>query len=137
MKKHLSLPFIPLNTNLALLLLRLWLGFSLFIRHGIEKFSHFSTMKQHFPDPLHVGTGLSLSFALVSDGICSVLVMAGLFSRIATLVIVLNLLVVFVTLHHLTFGEDHAELVYLYLGGFLALLAAGPGKFSLDHKFKL
>ena len=94
-------------------------------------------MKQHFPDPLHVGTGLSLSFALVSDGICSVLVMAGLFSRIATLVIVLNLLVVFVTLHHLTFGEDHAELVYLYLGGFLALLAAGPGKFSLDHKFKL
>ena len=137
MKKILSLPFIPLNTDLALLLLRLWLGFSLFLRHGIEKFSHFSAMEQHFPDPLHVGAGVSLSFALISDGICSVLVMAGLFSRVAALVIVLNLLVVFITMHHLTFGEDHAELVYLYLGGFLALLVAGPGKISLDHKLKL
>jgi hypothetical protein len=31
---------------------------------GLEKLTGYSTMVQHFPDPLHVGAHFSLAFAL-------------------------------------------------------------------------
>ena len=90
-----------LNTNtggssisFGLLVLRI-AGLSLFLRHGWEKLSGYSTMVQHFPDPIHVGAHAGLAFALLSDGICSVLVLIGLATRPAAAVIVTNLLVAF------------------------------------------
>lgn len=95
MKKILLFSFIPINVDVALLILRLWMGLGLFAKHGIEKFSNFSQMQQHFPDPLHVGSTFSLTFSLISDGICSLLIMLGLATRLAALFIVLSLFVVF------------------------------------------
>ena len=134
MKKILNLSFIPANVDLALLILRLWAGISLFGKHGIEKFTNFSQMQQHFPNPLHVGVTVSLIFALISDGICSLLVMLGIATRLAALFIVINLLVVFITMHHFSFGQDHAELVYVYLGCYLTIMFAGAGKYSVDSR---
>ncbi len=136
MKKILQLNFIPANTDVALLVLRLWIGFALFAKHGIEKFANFSQMQQHFPDPLHVGSTFSLSFALLTDGICSLLIILGFATRLAALFIVINLLVVFITMHQFSFAKEHAELVYLFLGSVLSILIAGPGKYSLDQKLK-
>jgi len=91
-------------------------------------------MHQHFPDPLHIGVTPILIFSLLSDGICSLLIIVGFASRLAAFIILLNLLVVFITMHQFSFGKEHAELVYVYLGTFLALFLAGPGKYSLDSK---
>jgi putative oxidoreductase len=134
MKRIINLEFIPINTDTALLLLRLWLGISLFAQHGIEKFVNYSKWKEHFPDVIHVGSATSLTFALITDGICSLLVLAGVGTRIASLFIVINLFVVFITMHKFSFAGDHAELVYLYLGGYLAIFIAGAGKYSIDQK---
>jgi len=136
MKKILSLSFIPVNTDIALLVLRLWIGFGLFAKHGIEKFTNFSQMQQHFPDPLHLGSTISLSAALLADGICSLLIIIGLGTRLAAFVIVINLLVVFITMHEFSFAKEHAELVYLFLGTILSLFIAGPGRYSIDQKLK-
>lgn len=135
MKKLINLDFIPVNMDFALLLLRVWLGFSLFTKHGIEKFVNFSEWSQHFPDLIHVGSTPSLIFALIADGICSVLIILGLGTRIAALFISINLLVVFVLMHHFSFGDDHSELVYIYLGSFIAIVFAGGGKYSLEKYF--
>ena len=134
MKKILLFRFIPVNIDVALLILRLWMGLGLFARHGIEKFTNFSQMQQHFPDPLHVGSTFSLTFSLISDGICSLLIMAGFATRLAALVIVINLFVVFLTMHQFSFAKEHAELVYVYLGGLLTIFIAGAGKYSIDQK---
>ena len=134
MKKILQFSFIPANIDIALLILRLWMGLGLFAKHGIEKFANFSQMQQHFPDPLHVGATFSLTFALLSDGICSLLIMLGFATRLAALVIVINLFVVFLTMHQFSFAKEHAELVYIYLGGFLTIFIAGAGKYSIDQK---
>jgi putative oxidoreductase len=136
MKRILQINFIPANTDVALLILRLWMGFGLFVKHGIEKFANFSQMQQHFPNPLHAGSAFSLSFALLSDGICSLLIIIGFATRPAALFIVINLLVVFITMHQFSFAKEHAELVYLFLGAFITIFVAGPGKFSIDQKLK-
>src|ERR1700744_2854819 len=116
----------------GLLIFRVWLGVVLFAKHGLEKLLHFSALQQHFPDPIHIGPTAGLVCALVADAICSVLIALGLFTRLAALVEVINLLVVFIFMHHFSFAEEHAEVVYLYLGGYLALLFCGAGRYSVD-----
>lgn len=134
MKKFLKLSFIPQNFDFGLLLLRIFLGFSLFYKHGIEKIFSFSEMQTHFPDPLHIGATPGLIYAMLSDGICSILIILGLATRLAALMVAFNLFVVFAFLHGFSFVDGHAELVYAYLGGFLTILITGPGKYSMDNK---
>jgi len=136
MKKILQFSFIPANIDIGILVLRLWIGFALFAKHGIEKFTNFPQMQQHFPDPLHISSTLSLSFALLADGICSLLIIIGLATRLAAFVIAINLMVVFITMHQFSFGKEHAELVYLFLGSILSIFIAGPGRYSVDQKLK-
>lgn len=122
------------NTSIGLLVLRI-AGLTLFLRHGWEKLSGYSTMVQHFPDPIHVGAHAGLAFALLSDGICSVLVLFGLATRPAAAVILTNLLVAFTFVHHAAFFSDsHVELVVLYMIILVTLLFTGPGRFSIDRR---
>jgi putative oxidoreductase len=125
-----------ISTSYGLLLLRA-AALSLFLKHGWEKLSGYSTMVQHFPDPLHVGAHAGLAFALLSDGICSLLVLIGLATRPASAVILINLLVAFSFVHHAAyFSNPHVELVVLYILIFSTLLFAGPGRFSIDARLK-
>ena len=125
------------NTSVGLLLLRVFAGLSLFLKHGLEKLTGYSTMVQHFPDPIHVGPHASLAYALLSDGICSFLVVLGLATRPAAFVIVINLLTVFFIVHHAAFfTKPHVEVVWLYFAAFATLLFTGPGRFSIDARFK-
>jgi putative oxidoreductase len=121
--------------DLGLLLLRVCAGAVLFLRHGWEKPTNFDMMAAHFPDPVHIGPHASLLFALASDAICSVLVAVGLATRWASLVVLINIGVAWAFVHHFLFfgrAADHGEICALYLAIYLALLVAGPGRFSVD-----
>lgn len=122
-------------TDLGLLVLRLFCGLNLFLHHGMEKATHFSQMSRHFPDPIHLGSHASLIYALISDAICSLLVVLGLGTRVAALVVFVNIGVVFYFVHHHPFLSGNGELLLLYIGGFLALVLTGGGRYSLDRKF--
>ncbi len=127
---------IPNSTSIGLLVLRA-AGLSLFLKHGWEKLTGYSTMVQHFPDPIHVGAHAGLAFALLSDGICSMLVMIGLATRPAAAVILINLLAAFFLVHHAAyFSNGHVELVAAYIIIFAALVFTGPGRFSIDDRLK-
>ena len=130
-----KLRMLPERSDLALLLMRLGFGLSLFLKHGLEKLTGYSQMASHFPNPLGIGVHASLAYALLSDGICSVLVMLGWATRLAALLIGINLTVVFFFVHHAAFFRDgHVELVVIYLTGFVAILLAGAGRYSIDHR---
>jgi putative oxidoreductase len=123
--------------NLGLLILRVCAGLSLFLKHGLEKLTGYSTMVQHFPDPIHIGAHASLAYALFSDGICSVLVVLGLATRPAAAIILINVLTAFLFVHHAAFFSNaHAELVWVYIAVFASILLTGPGRFSLDARFE-
>jgi putative oxidoreductase len=134
MNSFLRLGFLPHFHNLSLLLLRVLVGISLFLKHGLEKITGFSEMAKHFPDPLHIGAEWSLGFALISDGLCSVLLIIGLGTRWAALFVAVNTAVAFVFVHrmHLA-GEHNGEVAWMYLAASLALFLSGAGKFSVDH----
>jgi len=135
MRNRLRMTVLPASHDAGLLALRVVGVLPLFLRHGIEKIVSFSTMAHHFPNPLHIGAVPSLIFATLSDSICSVLLVAGLATRFAALICLINISTAWALVHHFEFfgrGADHGELMVLYIAIMLTLLASGAGRYSLD-----
>jgi putative oxidoreductase len=129
----LQLHFLPASADAGLLVLRLWIGLSIFRLHGWSKLTGFSAMSHKFADPFGIGPGPSLALVVLAEFVCGFLVAVGLFSRLAALILVINLSVAFAYVHkgHLV-GPGSGEMAFIYLAGFVTILIAGPGRFSLD-----
>jgi putative oxidoreductase len=135
-KNFLALKFIPANQDIALLVLRVAIALPLLLKHGLEKVFTFSAMSVHFADPLHIGMVPSLVFAMVSDAICTTLVIVGFATRWAALITFINVFVAWTFVHQFAFfghGADHGELIVLYLGGMITIFLSGAGRYSIDH----
>ena len=120
-------------TNLALLVLRLWLGAAMFFNHGLDKLIHFKSVAPGFPDPLHIGHPVSLALVLLAEVAGSALLVIGLLTRLAALLLVIDLFVAFLMVHQTALsGSNSGELAFIYLSGFITLLIAGGGMISTD-----
>ena len=121
-------------TSLALFVLRLCLGLTMLLNHGIDKLKKFSDMSSGFPDPLHVGHTTSLALVVFAEAVCSVLLVLGLVTRFGALVNAINMGVAFfIVLKAVMSGEHSGEVAFIYLAGYVALLIAGPGRISMDE----
>ena len=131
MKKLFSTRYTENSIAFSLLLLRLALGI-LMIPHGFSKLTKFASVVKEFPDPLHLGTTISLSLVIFAEFFCAVLLVAGLMTRLVVIPLVITMGVAVFMVHNSDFlGE--AEQATLYLAGYLVLLIAGPGKVSMDR----
>ncbi len=122
------------SNNLGLLILRLIFGLVLLYGHGFGKLSTvFSGQEIHFMDPIGLGSTLSFYLAAFAEGICAILLILGLFSRFASVVLLLNFLVIF-CFHAFMIGDGFTILEprFFYLFAFVALTFTGPGRISLD-----
>ena len=120
-------------TNLALLVLRVWLGVVMLANHGFDKLSTFGEKSSNFPDPLRVGHAVSLALVVFAEFFCSLLLIIGLLTRFGAFVLAFNLTVAFIVVHHGGLSGPHSgELAFIYLAGYLALLIAGAGRYSAD-----
>ena len=127
--------FLPRSVDLALLVLRLWLGLTMLLNHGRGKLMGFSEMAGKFSDPLGVGPTVSLSMAVFAEVVCAGLLALGLLTRFAALVLIILMAVAFFFVHGRALsGPSSGELAFIYLAGFVALFLAGPGRFSIDRK---
>lgn len=135
MKKFLRLEFLPASPDLALLVLRVWLGGSMVILHGWGKLYGLLTGTSKFPDILGIGQTPALALAAFAEAICSVLIVLGLWTRLASVFLIATMGVAFTVAHELKLkGPGNGELAYIYLAGFVTILIAGAGKFSVDKK---
>ncbi len=133
--KFLHLNFLPRSPDGALLVLRVWLGSAMLALHGWGKLTGFSAMAGKFPDPFGIGSTPSLALAVFGEVVCAALLVAGLFTRFAALGVAITMAVAFWFAHGgKLMGQGNGEMAFLYLGGFVALLIAGGGKFSVDAK---
>jgi putative oxidoreductase len=120
-------------TNLALFVMRLWLGPRMFFNHGLDKLVHFHDITPGFPDPLGIGRPVSLALVMFAEVVGSLLLTIGLLTRFAALTLVIDLFVAFLMVHQTALsGRNSGELAFIYLSGFVALLIAGGGMISLD-----
>jgi len=131
MKKFFSTAYSDNAFNLTSLALRLAFGLIICIVHGFPKIMHFSNLQTTFFDPFHIGHKWSLVLAIIAEVLCALLVVLGLFTRLAALILVINMSVaVFLALKGQ--GLEHRELAILYLTAFFSVLLVGPGRFSVD-----
>jgi putative oxidoreductase len=116
-------------TNFALLVLRLWLGLTMLLHHGLDKVNNFSTYATKFPDPIGIGVKPGLGLVAFAETIGALLLALGLLARFGALTLVIDMGVAFFLVHKSLQG---GEMAFIYLAGFVMLLIAGPGKFSVD-----
>ena len=124
-----------MQSNIGLLLLRVFFGGMLFFRHGWGKLINFSTVANGFPDPMHVGSKISLGMVTFAEVFCALCVAVGLATRIACVPLIITfLVVVFLVLGATPLGQR--ELAMMYLCAFSVIALTGPGNFSVDHMMK-
>lgn len=128
-------------TSMALLVARLWFGLAMLFNHGLFEFSHFKDIVGIFPDPLGLGQEATLVLVIFAEVLGSLLLTVGLFTRVAASVLVIDMFVAFLMVHKSTMiGQGSGELpfqqggevAFLYLAGYVMLVIAGGGLFSLD-----
>lgn len=116
--------------NIGMLLLRVFSG-GLMANHGYDKFLKFKTMQAGFMNFMGLGTRTSLGLVVFAEFFCAILLIIGLFTRIATIpLIFLVCVIIFKVSNADVFGK--AELPALFLGAYLTILFIGPGKISID-----
>ena len=119
------------NIDIAILILRVSIA-SLMLAHGVPKLlSLFSVEPVQFP-ALVGSPELSLALAVFAEVVCSVLILFGLGTRIATIPLIITMLVAVLLIHGAdTFEKKEMGLHYLL--GYVVLLITGSGKFSIDR----
>src|SRR5205085_7119475 len=97
---------------------------------GWSKLIGFSEMSGKFPDPLGVGSPISLALAVFAEVVCALLLALGLFTRFAAAVLAINMATAFLMVHKLALSGPHSgELAFIYLAAWVTLLVAGAGRF--------
>lgn len=130
------------TVDVALLVMRIIVGLTLFNCSGAPKLFHLSAFISSGTDPAGVGALAAVSkiFAMFALGICTLFVVAGVATRYAAFFTAISLAGTFFLIDHalptnlLDPGHNtHAEVVWLYMSAYFALLFTGPGRFSVDR----
>ena len=118
----------------ASLILRLSLGL-LMLSHGIPKLMKLLSGNMEFSDPIGIGVPASLTLTVFSEVVCSLLIIIGLWTRLALIPLIITMLVASFIIH---INDDLGtkELALLYLFGYCALFLLGSGTFSIDAALK-
>lgn len=117
--------------DLSLLLIRLAAG-GLMFTHGYAKFQKLINGNFEFGDPIGVGSEVSLGLTVFSELLCAFLILIGIFTRLATIPLIITMLVAVFIVH-----SDHdfskKELGLFFLINYLVIFLSGAGKYSLDR----
>ncbi len=130
LKKIISVKHHTGTLSFGLLLLRLMAGFGM-LTHGYPKLQRLLAGDMSFGDPLGIGEQLSLILVVFAEFVCSLLVILGLFTRLAVIPLIINMsVIVFVVHAGEGFGKQESALMYLVM--YLVMLVAGSGRVSID-----
>ena len=117
--------------SLGLLLLRVFIGGFMLTAHGWGKLMSYPEKYTQFPDPLGLGSPLSMTLAVGAEVFCAAALILGLAMRLAAVPLIITMLVAAFVVH----GDDpwqKKEFALLYLIPFVVLAFTGPGRYSLD-----
>lgn len=119
------------SPDVSLLIFRVSIAFFMFFGHGWGKLMNVFTGNLQFADPIGLGPEVSLILSAFAEGICSLLIIFGFYTRLAALLLVINMSVAFLFVH-ISDPFGRMEMALLYLFAFLAIFLLGPGKYAVD-----
>lgn len=128
------LPPSPAFLSVLILIIRIVAGL-LFLNHGIAKCIAYDRLMITFPDPLGVGSDISLILVIFAEVICSLGFILGILFRLCLIPMIFTMCIVIFVIHSGGSINDR-ELPILYLVLFVVLFFSGPGYFSLDMTFR-
>ncbi len=120
-------------TDLSLLLLRLAFGGLMFLNHGLGKFNKLMAGGEiKFANVFGMGPELSLGLAVFAEVVCAIMVVLGLFTRMAVIPLIITMLVAIFVIH---IGDPFKKMesAIIYLIPYLVLFWNGSGKYSVDE----
>ena len=114
----------------AILFMRIFIG-AMMLTHGIGKLQNYNAIVNSFPDPLGIGSAISFAIITFVEVGCSVLIIMGLFTRLATLPLIFGMFVAtFIAFPDKSFAAG--ELSFVYMGIYIMLLISGGGRYAID-----
>ena len=118
--------------HFSLLVLRMGVA-ALMLTHGWPKFMKVLTGNFTFGDPIGIGSMTSLVLAMLAEFVCSILILIGFQTRVAAIILMINMLVVTFFAHGADpFGKKEMPLLYFLV--YFTLYFVGPGKHSIDGR---
>ena len=131
MKKLFQVQLSNNQLGVALLVLRVFAGVFM-LTHGIPKLGRlFSGEEIRFMDFMGLGPAVSLTLAVFAEFLCSVLIIIGAATRLASIPLIVTMATAaFVAHADDPFGTKEKPLLFLVI--FVFLLIAGAGKYSAD-----
>ena len=87
-----------ITISLLLLALRILFG-GLLLSHGIQKWNNYAEMSAVFPDPLGVGSNVSLGLAIFGELACSIGFIFGALYRLAMIPMIFTMCMAFFVIH--------------------------------------
>lgn len=134
LRSLLTMEMVPRNTDLGLLILRLFIGGLVVHLHGWGKIAYLSAEDVQFADPFGLGARVSLGMAMGAEVVGALMVLLGLAARWGALTLVVSMTTAFIVAHGAKLqGPGNGELAFAYMVAFLAILFAGAGRYSVDH----
>ncbi len=128
-------------SNLGRLFMRLFVGV-MFLQFGIRHLVNYHLLAQSFPTVIGLSSPTCLTLMIIIELLCSLLIMVGFLTRISVIPPILSMVAAEgYILHDLLpdtsiYGIDSTEPGYLpimFIGIFLFIIIAGPGKISIDY----
>ncbi len=110
----------------GLLFMRVSVSLLLLQVHGLPKLMHWSVEVQRIEDPFGLGGTLTLGLAVFAEVICPVLLILGVWARLACLPI-LAVLAVAVLFVHPEWSLEQGQFAWLLMILFAGLAITGPG----------
>lgn len=123
---------LPARIAWALLFMRVSGALLLLQVHGLPKLLHWQSELQRIEDPFGLGAPLTLGLAVFAEVLCPLLLIAGVFARLACLPILAVLLVALVFVHP-QWSLEEGQFAWWMLILFGGLALAGPGPYRLDN----
>lgn len=132
-------------TNLGRLFMRLFVGIML-LQFGIRHLVNFGLLADTFPAVFGMTSTTSLVLMIIIETVCSLLIMVGFLTRLSTIPPIIAMCCAeYYILHDMVpnlpvYGLDSTDPGYLpimFIGIYIWMLIAGPGKISLDYFISL
>lgn len=118
--------------DVALLVLRIGVAFTLIKVHGSKKLLHFADTVANIPDPFGLGGTTSAVVAILANMVFAFFILLGLATRLSA-VFILSVTITGLLMVHLNDPWSVKDIPFMYSLVMIVILILGAGRYSLDH----